>query len=170
MSKFALLAASLLILGTTAVACAPGSPDEPGDESAGESEAGASLSCGGFAGIQCPAGKVCVDDPTDSCDPDNGGADCGGVCRGGKPVKNSCKSPNRTYVGTSTEQCSLIRFVCAEGTEYFADACGCGCESSPGGTPCGTSKCGAGQFCCNESCGICAPAGGYCTQQYCGTI
>ncbi|KAF7507109.1 hypothetical protein GJ744_010922 [Endocarpon pusillum] len=37
-------------------------------------------SCGGFAGLHCPRGKVCVDDPRDSCDPRQGGADCIGTC------------------------------------------------------------------------------------------
>ena len=36
--------------------------------------------CGGIAGIQCQKGELCVDDPRDNCDPDKGGADCGGVC------------------------------------------------------------------------------------------
>jgi hypothetical protein len=36
--------------------------------------------CGGIAGFQCGAGEECVDDPSDSCDPMNGGADCGGMC------------------------------------------------------------------------------------------
>jgi hypothetical protein len=36
--------------------------------------------CGGFAGLPCPDGKVCIDDPTDSCYPDAGGADCMGIC------------------------------------------------------------------------------------------
>ncbi|MBL8950175.1 MAG: hypothetical protein JNK82_05325 [Myxococcaceae bacterium] len=36
--------------------------------------------CGGFAGLQCNANELCVDDPRDDCDPENGGADCGGVC------------------------------------------------------------------------------------------
>lgn len=36
--------------------------------------------CGGIAGIQCPAGQKCVDNPNDNCDPSNGGADCGGIC------------------------------------------------------------------------------------------
>lgn len=31
-----------------------------------------------------------------------------------------------------------------------------------GGSPCGPSVCGAGQFCCNPTCGICGPAGGPC--------
>lgn len=37
-------------------------------------------SCGGFAGLQCPSGLSCFDAPNDGCDPNNGGADCIGVC------------------------------------------------------------------------------------------
>ena len=33
---------------------------------------------------------------------------------------------------------------------------------------CGDNTCADGEFCCNESCGICAPIGGACTQQFCG--
>lgn len=36
--------------------------------------------CGGIAGFPCPAGKTCVDDPSDNCDPTQGGADCSGIC------------------------------------------------------------------------------------------
>ena len=36
--------------------------------------------CGGFAGFRCPTGFGCYDAPNDSCDPRNGGADCGGIC------------------------------------------------------------------------------------------
>jgi hypothetical protein len=36
--------------------------------------------CGGIAGIPCPGAGQCVDDWRDDCDPNNGGADCGGVC------------------------------------------------------------------------------------------
>jgi hypothetical protein len=38
--------------------------------------------CGGIAGIRCPEGKTCVDDPSDDCDPKRGGADCPGICKG----------------------------------------------------------------------------------------
>jgi hypothetical protein len=38
--------------------------------------------CGGIAGITChDSTQSCVDDPTDSCDPAKGGADCGGICQ-----------------------------------------------------------------------------------------
>lgn len=40
----------------------------------------------------------------------------------------SLDDPTKTYVGTSPEQCTLIRFVCAEGKTYFSNDCGCGCE------------------------------------------
>jgi len=36
--------------------------------------------CGGIAAIPCPLGKKCVDDPSDTCDPAQGGADCSGIC------------------------------------------------------------------------------------------
>ena len=36
--------------------------------------------CGGIAAIPCPEGKSCVDDPSDTCDPAKGGADCSGIC------------------------------------------------------------------------------------------
>ena len=37
--------------------------------------------CGGIAGVPCPPGFTCVDRPGDDCDPNQGGADCEGVCR-----------------------------------------------------------------------------------------
>ncbi|CAM1502658.1 Fc.00g074340.m01.CDS01 [Cosmosporella sp. VM-42] len=37
-------------------------------------------SCGGFTGAECPKGLYCYDKPDDGCDPNHGGADCGGIC------------------------------------------------------------------------------------------
>ncbi len=34
---------------------------------------------------------------------------------------------------------------------------------------CGSAVCAYDEYCCNESCGICAPLGGFCTQQFCIT-
>jgi hypothetical protein len=42
---------------------------------------GEPIFCGGIAGRPCPEGQTCVDDPNDTCDPNAGGADCGGICK-----------------------------------------------------------------------------------------
>jgi len=38
------------------------------------------VTCGGFGGLKCAGGSICVDDPTDTCDPSSGATDCAGVC------------------------------------------------------------------------------------------
>jgi hypothetical protein len=149
----------------TALAFAAACGDAPRQEEPVETntDEARTRTCGGIANLPCPDGFECVDDPRDDCDPAAGGADCGGVCR-----KSRCRynDPNKQYVARSTAECSTIRFICVEGTQYFSDQCGCGCETAS--VPCGPSTCGAGQVCCNESCGICTEPGGFCTQQYCG--
>ncbi|SEO38064.1 Kazal-type serine protease inhibitor family protein [Nitrosovibrio sp. Nv6] len=49
-------------------------------EHEGECKKSEPKSCGGIAGIPCPQGKTCIDDPSDDCDPKRGGADCPGIC------------------------------------------------------------------------------------------
>jgi len=34
--------------------------------------------------------------------------------------------------------------------------------------PCGTNSCTGGTYCCNPTCGVCAPRGALCTAQICG--
>jgi len=83
-------------------------------------------SCGGFPGTPCPQGQLCLDDPSDDCDPDNGGADCIGICvKQSQCEAASCdyNNPRKRYV-----LCSPIRFLCQPGEQAFFDACGCGCE------------------------------------------
>jgi hypothetical protein len=46
----------------------------------GECQPKTPQACGGIAGLPCPQGQTCVDDPRDDCDPKKGGADCGGIC------------------------------------------------------------------------------------------
>lgn len=36
--------------------------------------------CGGITGTQCSTNEVCIDDPSDTCDPKQGGRDCIGLC------------------------------------------------------------------------------------------
>lgn len=47
------------------------------------------------------------------------------------------------------------------------DAGVCVVAAAPAGEPCGSAVCGEGLVCCNASCGICTPPGGFCTQQAC---
>jgi hypothetical protein len=47
--------------------------------------------------------------------------------QGGGSTCDFTADPDKSYIGHSPEQCATIRFVCEEGTEYFADECGCGC-------------------------------------------
>ncbi|SEP24593.1 Kazal-type serine protease inhibitor domain protein [Nitrosovibrio sp. Nv6] len=54
--------------------------DYPPKGSSAYGDKGPKQMCGGIAGFPCPEGKKCVDDPSDNCDPDRGGADCSGIC------------------------------------------------------------------------------------------
>jgi hypothetical protein len=38
------------------------------------------VACGGLAGTPCPGIGLCLDDPSDNCDPKYGAADCSGAC------------------------------------------------------------------------------------------
>lgn len=40
-------------------------------------------------------------------------------------------------------------------------------STTVGGEVCGSAVCGAGEFCCNDSCSTCASIGGACTLQLC---
>jgi hypothetical protein len=99
------------------------------------------VACGGFLGTPCPGAGQCVDDPSDDCDPRNGGADCSGMC-----------------------VCDAIG-LCRFPGHFDQSPAVCNCVG--GGGSCGDNTCGPNQFCCNASCGICAPLGGACTQVFC---
>jgi hypothetical protein len=97
----------------------------------------APVTCGGIAGRKCPGAGTCHDDPSDSCDPTTGGADCGGLC--------SCD----------------VASSCTPGTTWNGKPSVCACVPTTG-EPCGKNVCTDGQVCCNPSCGICTPKGGAC--------
>ncbi|HEU4577700.1 MAG TPA: hypothetical protein VFS67_05570 [Polyangiaceae bacterium] len=80
--------------------------------------------CGGFAGIACPGSGTCVDDPSDDCDPERGGADCGGIC-----------------------ECN-VRALCVRGLAFDAspDVCACVPEEPPVDA-CASVRCRAGTHC-----------------------
>ena len=85
MMRPAFLSALLPILGLSFAACTDGESTRTTPRSVlgatiAVQPASDPIPCDGFAGLACPDGYVCVDDPTDDCDPDRGGADCAGIC------------------------------------------------------------------------------------------
>lgn len=72
--------------------------DEASSSKARELPTGEGQFCGGFAAMQCPEGFICIDNPGDDCDPENGGADCGGICT----AKSSSSSSAKTSVLSSS--------------------------------------------------------------------
>lgn len=153
-------------------------------------------SCGGIAGIPCPGAGQCEDDPSDNCDPDQGGADCGGICTCN--VEGDCtsgfvwdSSPEVCGCVASPTTCADITceagthcvdlpdgtarcvsrdpchgYECPEGTRCIAPADAPYCVPNEG-EACGSNVCDQGMVCCNPSCGICTPPDGACTQQVC---
>lgn len=86
--------------------------------------------CGGVGGIQCPSGMMCVDDPSDDCDPNRGDADCGGICVSpSQTAETACGGePGYTYLLHDPARCAAARFTCPAGQEAFFNDCGCGCR------------------------------------------
>lgn len=96
-------------------ACVPAPPPEPSGPF-----------CGGIAGIACPGAGSCVDNPNDSCDPTQGGADCGGIC-----------------------ECN-IRALCVQGSVFNPAPDVCACVPAPETDACSTARCAAGSHCVSQ--------------------
>jgi len=73
----------------------------PGDTDPAETGTGGPGFCGGIAGFPCPDDLVCVDDPSDDCDPRAGGADCGGICV--PPTEQSCEELTAAFAAETQE-------------------------------------------------------------------
>jgi len=80
----------------------------------GDASARSFAICGGITGIRCKPGFECIDDPSDSCDPEKGGADCSGICipvstgslssspKSGPAAVSSSKSSEKTSLSVSS--------------------------------------------------------------------
>jgi hypothetical protein len=101
-------------------------------------------SCGGIIGKPCPGFGKCVDDPSDSCDPTKGGADCGGICQ---CVQNVACDANSKFDG-SPSVCACVpvgpvcppvcKIFCEYGNVLDANGCAtCACNPPPAGPSCG---------------------------------
>ncbi len=130
-------ACALVVAGTLFQVACSSAPEPYQEASAAMVEQAEGEFCGGFAGIPCPEGLTCVDDPNDSCDPSEGGADCGGICvsqdtQPGRPKNPQCeKNPTLRYASRDPNECLAITFVCGERERPFFNECGCGCRVAP---------------------------------------
>ncbi len=98
-----------------------GCEDEDGGETGETPSQAEGQACGGLTGAACPVGFECVDDPSDDCDPQRGGADCIGIC-----VKQERPAP----------MCGGIAGLsCPEGLECVEDPSD-GCDPEHGGADC----------------------------------
>lgn len=123
---WSVLVTGLALLGS---ACSPTA--DAADQTAPLEAAKGGEFCGGIAGIPCAEGFTCVDDPNDTCDPNQGGADCGGICQQAEEKKSCTGSePGYTYVSRDPAECPAILFTCPEGQSVFFNDCGCGCTTN----------------------------------------
>lgn len=95
------------------------------------------------------------------------------LCPEGKVAKQlpSCRwvcVPDQQWECDSNDDCVIYCFAypCPEGV-CSGHKCTVRDGGGQGGEPCGDLFCGASSYCCNESCGICAPIGGACIQLAC---
>ncbi|MES1183298.1 MAG: hypothetical protein ABUL60_05755 [Myxococcales bacterium] len=87
--------------------------------------------CGGIAGIACPGDGKCADDPSDSCDPKAGGADCIGICScvdNVLCVKGSHfdGDPNVCQCVSDAPAC-VQKVLCVRGSHFDSDPKVCRC-------------------------------------------
>jgi hypothetical protein len=123
-----------LLVGSTLFATACGPAAEAQDTATTQEQQAEGQFCGGIAAFPCPEGYTCVDDPNDDCDPNQGGADCGGICRKAPREAQNHECPNGSgvyYVSRDPNQCAAILYTCPEGYSPFFSDCGCGCQQDP---------------------------------------
>jgi hypothetical protein len=113
----------------------------------------ASTICGGVMGISCLAGQVCIDDPSDKCDPAVRGTDCMGICV--VPTGVSC--------GGFTGSACPVHQACISGqgttsaAPHGADLLGV-CAKSPACGGIGHLQCPATYTCIDDPADSCDPA------------
>lgn len=148
------------------------------ESSEGEDDFTAANSCGGFAGWTCSGGKICVDDPVDSCDPNKGGADCMGLCVTKSTTKKcggfaglQCAT-GYNCVDDPTDSCNpgkggadcgglcvksacnpkfVVTMTCAKGTQF--DLAKCACVAPCDANKIKTTTCASGMHFDTLTCG-----------------
>ena len=70
------------------------------------------VACGGTTGAGCPGSGSCVDDTSDTCDPQSGGADCSGKCVCDQRILHTCKLDYRFDFSPSVCACVYDPIQC----------------------------------------------------------
>lgn len=78
-------------------------------------------------------------------------------------VSGSCSDGELCRAGQHCQEAACL-VACPPNQPH---CCPSFCVDDPQPVKCGQNTCGAGQYCCNESCGICAPMGAACIQMMC---
>lgn len=105
------------------------------------------------------------------CQPDDPGCCAPSQCVPDVPAPEACMTDESCGEGRVCDH-SVCLNPCPPDAICIA-ACFGQCvdaEPEPEPEPCGNTTCGEGTYCCNASCGICAPEGGFCTQQACAPM
>lgn len=90
--------------------------------SASSSSSASKKTCGGIAALPCGAGQVCIDDPSDSCDPQHGGADCSGICVDVLSSSSVSSKASVSSVASSPKASSSASFVSSSTASSVASA------------------------------------------------
>jgi hypothetical protein len=77
------------------------------------------------------------------------------ACGGAAEPTDDTAQPVKSCVQTA---------MCIQGDVWSQKSCSCVPEKGP---KCGKKSCGANEYCCNASCGLCAPLGSACIQIAC---
>lgn len=113
--------------------------------------------------INCP--RACTNS---ECGPAPGAPNY--QCPDGTTAGPICRRSAAGQCGWDFVQCPSTPCTTANGTNACPNGQVCDPNTNtcvPSSVQCGSNTCGAGEFCCNESCGFCAPLGGTCTEQAC---
>jgi hypothetical protein len=114
--------------------------------------------CGGFANVGCPGDGAaappyaCVDDFRDECDPENGGADCSGLCVGPKP--RLCGGPTDPPCAGNEVCVADPHVACLAGDDFAACSTGvCALVACDPDQPCGDAPTCVGGLLYPTTCG-----------------
>ncbi len=113
----------------------------------------------------CPPQPTCVPDAVDPCASKKCPKDSPCSVVGGIAIcsPDVCENPCIAVKCAKGTHCEAQEVQCV--TEPCCAVAACVADEAP--TTCGENTCGPGTYCCNASCGICAPKGGACTLQIC---